>query len=143
MNKQKIQLNYNKNHYTEPKKLYKDNIIDNEQNVGQLSTTVLDLLKFFYSTKSDNKILERSTHILKITKSNNSNINTIKQSTKYKQKTSKLHTKKVNESIQPTTDKYTLFIPVPENQKAVKLYNDKKRKEDKGKTKSILQLLTS
>ena len=39
----------------------------------------------------------------------------IKQPTKHKHQTAKLHTKKVNENIQPTTDEYTLFIPVSEN----------------------------
>ena len=51
MNKQKIQLNYNKSHYTEQNKQCKnkDNIIkdknqlnDNKHTVGQLSTPVLD-----------------------------------------------------------------------------------------------------
>ena len=42
-----------------------------------------------------------------------------------KQQTSKLPTKKVNKNIQQTTDKYTLFIPVTENQKNVKLCNKK------------------
>ena len=126
----KIQLNYNKNHYAERNKQYKDNIIndknqlsDNKHNVGQLSRPVLDLLKVFYNTRSDNKILEHSTHTLKITKGNNSNINTIKQSTKYKQQTSNLHTKRVNEKIQPTTDEYTIFILVTENQMNLKLNN--------------------
>ena len=109
--RQKIQLNYNKNHYTNQNKQYKGNIIkdknqnnDNKHNVAQLSTTVLDLLKVFYNTRSD-------THTLKITKSNITTINTIKQSTKHKQQTStsKLHTKKVNENIRPTTDEYTLL----------------------------------
>ena len=54
MKKQKVQLNYNKKHYTEQHKQYKnkDNSIkgknqvnDNKHNVGQLSTSVLDLLK--------------------------------------------------------------------------------------------------
>ena len=131
MNKQKIQSNYNKNHYTEQNKQYKnkDNIIkdknqlnDNKYNVGQLSTLVLDLLEVFYNTRSDNKTDKHSMHTLKIRKSNSTNINTIKQSTKRKQQisTSKLHTKKVNENIQPTTDEQTLFIPVTENQKNVK-----------------------
>ena len=84
------------------------------------------MLKVFYNTISDNKILKHSTHTLKITKINNTNINTIKQLTKHKQQTSKLHTKKINEDIQPTTEEYTLFIPVTENQKKVKLYNQKK-----------------
>ena len=83
-------------------------------------------MKVFYNTRSDNKILKHSTNTLKITKSNNTNINTIKQSTTHKQQTSKLHTKKVNENIQPTTDEYTLFVPVTENQKNIKLYNKKK-----------------
>ena len=82
-----MQLNYNKNHCTEQNKQYKGNIIidknqrnDNKHNVGQLSTSVLDLLKVFYNTRSDNKVFKHSTHILKITKSNITNINTIKQS---------------------------------------------------------------
>ena len=111
LNKQKIQLNYNKDHYTKQKKQQKVNNIkgknqlnDNKHDVGQLSTPVLDLLKVFYDTRSNNKNLEHSTHTLKVTKSNNSNINTIKQSTKHRQQTSKLHTKKVNENIQPTVD---------------------------------------
>ena len=124
---------HDKVHYTQQNKQYKDNIIkdknqfnDNKHNVGQLSTPVFDLLKVFYNTRSDNKILEHRTHTLKITKSNNSNINTIKQSTKHKQKISKLHTNKVNENIQPTAGDYALFIPVTENQKILKLYNKKK-----------------
>ena len=97
LNKQKIQLNYNKNCYTEKNKKYKNkgNIIrdknqlnDNKHNMGQLSMSVLDLLKVFYNTRSDNKILKHSTHTLRITKSNSTNINTIKQSTKHKQQTS-------------------------------------------------------
>ena len=123
MNKHKIQLNYNKNYYTEQSKQYKnkDNIIkdknqlnDNKHNIGQLSTSVLDLLKVFYNTRSDNKILKHSMYTLKITKSNSTNINTIKQSTKCKQQTStsKRHTKKFNENIQPTADDQALFIPV-------------------------------
>ena len=52
MNKQKIQLTYNKNHYTEENNQdrNKGNVIkdknqlnDNKHNVGQLSTSVLDL----------------------------------------------------------------------------------------------------
>ena len=88
----KIQLNYNKNRYAERNKQYKDNIVndknqlnDNKHNVGQLSRPVLDLLKVFYNTRSDNKILKHSTQSLKITKSNSTEINTIKQSTKHKQ----------------------------------------------------------
>ena len=111
MNKQKIQLNYKKNCYIEQKKQYIDNIInrknqlnDNKHNVSQLSTPVSDLQKFFYNTRSDYKILEHSTQTLKLTKSNNSDIDAIKQSTKHKQQTSKLHTKKINENIQLTTD---------------------------------------
>ena len=84
MNKQKIQLNYNKNHNTEQNKQCKnkDNIIkdknqlnDNKHNVGQLSMSVLDLLKVFYTTRRDNKVLNHSTHTLKITKTNSTNIN--------------------------------------------------------------------
>ena len=56
-------------------------------------------------------------------KNSNSNINTIKKLRKHKQQTSKHHTKKVNENIQPTADEYTLFITVTKNQKNVKLYN--------------------
>ena len=56
-------------------------------------------------------------------KSSNSNINTIKKLRKHKQQTSKRHTNKVNENIQPTADEYTLFITVTKNQKNVKLYN--------------------
>ena len=86
-------MNYNKNHYTEQSKKYnnKDNVTkdknqlnDNKHNVGQLSASVLDLLKVFYNTRSDNKILKHSTHTLKIT-SNSTKINTIKQSMKHKQ----------------------------------------------------------
>ena len=77
MNKQKIQLNYNQNQDTEQNKQYKnkDNIIkdknqlnDSKHNTGQLSTSVLDLLKVFYNTRSGNKILKHSTHTLKINK---------------------------------------------------------------------------
>ena len=98
MKKQKIQLNYNKKHYTEQNKQYKNNIIKdmnqlnhNKHNVGQLSTSVLDLLKVFYNTRSDHKILKHSTNTLKTIKSNNTNINTIKQSMKHKQQTSNPH----------------------------------------------------
>ena len=93
MKKQKIQLNYNQNQDTEQNKQYKnkDKIIkdknqlnDNENNVDRLSTSVLDLLKVFYNTRSGNKILKHCTHTLKITKSNSTNINTTKQSTKHK-----------------------------------------------------------
>ena len=91
--------------------------------VGQLSTSVLDLLKVFYNTRSGNKILEYSAQTLKIRKSNKTNIITINET----QQTSKPHTKKVNENIQPTTEEYKLFIPVTENQKNYKkLYNKKK-----------------
>ena len=52
MKKQNFQLNHNRNHYTEQKKQYKDNIIkdknqlnDNKHNVSQLSSAALDLLK--------------------------------------------------------------------------------------------------
>ena len=127
INTQKIRLNYNKNHYTEQNKKYKnkENIIKdkdqlngNEHNTSQLSTSVLDLLKVFFNTRSDNKILKHSTDTLKITKSNTTNINTIKQSRKHKHQTStsKLYTKKVNEIIQPTYNEYILFIHVTENQ---------------------------
>ena len=99
----------------------------NKHNVGQLLTSVLDLIKVFYNTRSDNKILKHSTHTLKEINSSNRNINIIKQSTKHKQQTSKLHTEKVNKNVQPTTNKYTLFIlPVTENQKKRKLHNKKK-----------------
>ena len=76
MKKQKIQLNYNQNQDTEQNKQYKnkDKIIkdknqlnDNENNVDRLSTSVLDLLKVFYNTRSGNKILKHCTH----NKSNN------------------------------------------------------------------------
>ena len=99
----------------------------NKHNVGQLLASVLDLIKVFCNTRSDNKILKHSTHTLKETNSSNRNINIIKQSTKHKQQTSKLHTEKVNKNVQPTTNKYTLFIlPVTENQKKRKLHNKKK-----------------
>ena len=39
-----------------------------EHNVGQLSTSVLELLKVFYNKISDNKTLKHSTDKLKITK---------------------------------------------------------------------------
>ena len=55
----------------------KNQFNDNKHNVGQVPTPVLDWLKVFYSTRTDNKILEHSTHSLKITKSNSSNIYTI------------------------------------------------------------------
>ena len=74
MNKQKIQLNYNKNQQNKQYK-NKDNIITdksqlnvNKLNVGQLPAAVLDLLKVFYNTRSDNKILKYSRHQPKITK---------------------------------------------------------------------------
>ena len=74
MNKQKIQLNYNKNQQNKQYK-NKDNIITdksqlnvNKLNVGQLPAAVLDLLKVFYNTRSDNKILKHSWHKPKITK---------------------------------------------------------------------------
>ena len=96
MNKQKIQLNYKKNHYAEQNK---DNIIKdknqlNDNNIRQLSASVLDLLKIFYNTRNDNQILKHSMHTLKIPKSNSTNINTIKETTKHKQQTpsSKFHT---------------------------------------------------
>ena len=101
MNKQKIQLNYKKNHYAGQNKKYKskDNIIKdknqlNDNNAGQLSASVLDLLKTFYNTRNDNQILKHSMHTLKIPKSNSTNINTIKETTKHKQQTpsSKFHT---------------------------------------------------
>ena len=74
MNKQKIQLNYNKNQQNKQYK-NKDNIITdksqlnvNKRNVGQLPAAVLDLLKVFYNTRSDNKIRKYSRHQPKITK---------------------------------------------------------------------------
>ena len=74
MNKQKIQLNYNKNQQSKQYK-NKDNIITdksqlnvNKLNVGQLPAAVLDLLKVFYNTRSDNKILKYSRHQPKIKK---------------------------------------------------------------------------
>ena len=125
MSKLEVQLNYNKNSYIEQNKQYKNkgNIIknknqlnDNMHYVGKLSTPVSDLLKVFCNTRSDNKILKHNRHALKITKSNSTNINTIKQSTKHKQQTStsKLHSKKVSQSIQPIMYEYTLFILVIE-----------------------------
>ena len=74
MNKQKIQLNYNKNQQNNQYK-NKENIITdksqpnvNKLNVGQLPAAVLDLLKVFYNTRSDNKILKHNWHKPKITK---------------------------------------------------------------------------
>ena len=49
-----------------------------EHNVGQLSTSVLELLKVFYNKISDNETLKHSTDKLEITKSDSRNINTIK-----------------------------------------------------------------
>ena len=70
MKKQKIQLNYIENHFTEQNKQWKNNIIKdknqlnhNKHNVRQLSTSVLDLLKVFYNTRSDNKTLNNTVHI--------------------------------------------------------------------------------
>ena len=39
-----------------------------EHNVGQLSTSVLELIKFFYKKICDNKTIKNSTDKLKITK---------------------------------------------------------------------------
>ena len=110
-----------------------------EHNVGQLSTSVLELLKVFYNKISDNKTLKHSTDKLKITKSDSRNINTIKQLTKHKQEisTSKLYTTNFNENIQPTTEEYTLVIPVIEDQKNVKLYNKKNKQTHKTKATSL------
>ena len=101
--------------------------------------SILDLLKVFYNTRSDNNILKHSTHTLKIIKNNSTNINTIKQSMKHKQQTSasRLHTKKVNENIQSTTDEYTLFISPNKNQKNAKLYNQKNKQSHKIKATSL------
>ena len=148
MTNQKIQLNHNKNHYTEQNKQHKnkDNITedknklnDNKHNVGHLATPILDLLKVFYNTRSDKNIFKHSTHTLKITKNNNTNNNTNKQSTKYKQETStsKHQTKKTNKNIQPTTDEYTLYIPTIENQNNVKPYYKNKKQNHKIKTISL------
>ena len=83
-------------------------------------------------------MFKHSTHTLKITKSNSTEINTIKQSTKYKKTpTSKLYTKKVKENIQLKTDEYVTFIPVTENQKNVKLYNKKNKQSLKMKAISL------
>ena len=96
-------------------------------------------MKVFYDTRRQNKILKHSMYTLIITKSNSTKINTIKQSTKHKQQTStsKLHTKMINENIQPTTDEYTLSIPESENQKNVKLDNKKNKQSHKIKTTSL------
>ena len=56
---------------------------------------------------------------------------------KQQSSTSKLHMKRVNENIQPTTDEYTLFIPVVKNQKNVKLYNRKNKQSHKIKATSL------
>ena len=89
----KLDNTFTTEHKTEQNKQYKDkdNIIndqnqlnDNKLNIGQLSSSVLDLMKVFYNTISDNKIVKHNTHTLKITKSISSKINTIKQSTKHK-----------------------------------------------------------
>ena len=83
-------------------------------------------------------MFKRSRHTLKITKSNSTEINTIKQSTKHKKNpTSKLYTKKVKENIQLKTDEYIIFIPVTENQKNVKLYNKKNKQSFKMKAISL------
>ena len=105
MDNQKMRLKYNKNHSIQNKTNNRDNIIkdknqlnDNKNNVCQLSTSVLDQLKVFYNTSSDNKIHKHSTHTLKITKSNSRGNNTTKQSTKHKEEasTSKIQRKKFN-----------------------------------------------
>ena len=99
MNKQKIQLIMskitvqNKTNNTKTKKILlkrRTNLTTIRFNVGQLSTSVLDLLKVLYNTRNDNKILKHSS----------TNIITIKQSAKHKQQssTSKLHTKTFNEN---------------------------------------------
>ena len=89
----KLDNTFTTEHKTEQNKQYKDkdNIIndqnqlnDNKLNIGQLSSSVLDLMKVFYNTISDNKIVKHNTHTLKITKSISSKINTVKQSTKHK-----------------------------------------------------------
>ena len=143
MNKQKIQLNYNKNQQNKQYK-NKDNIITyksqlnvNKRNVGQLPAAVLDLLKVFYNTRSDNKIRKYSRHQPKITTNNSINISTISSQYKQQSSTSKLHMKRVNENIQPTTDEYTLFIPVIKIQKNVKLYNWKNKQSHKIKATSF------
>ena len=143
MNKQKIQLNYNKNQQSKQYK-NKDNIITyksqlnvNKRNVGQLPAAVLDLLKVFYNTRSDNKIRKYSRHQPKITTNNSINISTISSQYKQQSSTSKLHMKRVNENIQPTTDQYTLFIPVIKIQKNVKLYNWKNKQSHKIKATSL------
>ena len=56
---------------------------------------------------------------------------------KQQSSTSKLHMKRVNENIQPTTDEYTLFIPAIKNQKNVKLYNRKNKQSHKIKATSL------
>ena len=45
--------------------------------------------------------------------------------------------KKIKENIQPTTDECTLFIPVTENQKNIKLYNKKNKRIHKIKATSL------
>ena len=94
MNKQNIHLSYNKNYYAEQNKQYKNKDIiifkdknqlkDNKHNLGQLWMSILEILKVFYNTRSDNNILKHSTHTLKIIKNSSTNINTIKQSMKHK-----------------------------------------------------------
>ena len=91
MNKQKMQLHCNqKSLYRTKQTIQKQRHVtkdknqrnDNKHNLGHLSTSVSDLLKVLYNTRSGNKILKHSTHALKIAKSNNTHINTIKQSKK-------------------------------------------------------------